>query len=233
MTSDRSAAAGPIDPPPKDFFQLLLVDDEPSARNLLRALLQQHGYTNIDEANDGADALGLLAKTRYDLVLLDKNMPGVDGLKVLAEGKKRWPDCEFIMLTAYGSMETAIQAMDLGAFSYVTKPFEDFDLILSRIDRALALVGVRRENSLMAERMRLLMDELEKAEGRLMEPSDPDIPALGAEGDRAVLALQAIHKLRKLASQIDDLQAKAPGKVADLFGRLAKKVRDVADLLEG
>ena len=72
-----------------------------------------------------------------------------------------------------------------------------------------------------------------KAEARLMEASDPNIPALVDEGDRAVIALQAIHKLRKLSTQLDGLQAKAQGKAASLFARINEAITDVANLLEG
>jgi len=232
MADDRQTEAAVIDKPPKDFFRLLLVDDEPSARNLLRALLKEQGYSRINEANDGAEALDLLKKERCDLVLLDKNMPGKDGLQVLAEGKKLQPKCEFIMITAYGSMETAIQSMDLGAFSYVTKPFADFEVILSRIDQALALVGTRRENELLNERMRLLLSELEKAEARLAELGSEEAPAPVDMGDRAVVVLEAVHRLRKLSIQLDALGEKAQGKAADLFAKVGKTVSDVADLLD-
>jgi len=160
---------------PKDFYRFLVVDDEPVARSLLRSILQTHGYTSVFEAPDGAAALAALRGSEFHVVLLDKNMPMLDGMEVLREGKKLRPWAEFIMITAYGSMESAIQAMDMGAFSYVTKPFSEIEIILRRIEGAVERVALRNENEVLLDRLRMVIRDLERTEGELRSliPAQP------------------------------------------------------------
>jgi len=146
MSEEQSPEEFVPETPPKDFFRFLVVDDEDVARKLLRSILQAEGYTEIDEAESGETALEALSKNDYHLVMLDKNMPGQDGLEVLQAAVPLQKNCEFIMITAYGSMETAIKAMDMGAFSYVTKPFSEVEVIAKRIGSALDRVIVRHQN---------------------------------------------------------------------------------------
>ena len=217
----------------RSSFRIMIADDEPVARSLLRAILQQEGYTQIDEFADGQQAMDAIEKNTYDAVLLDKNMPHIDGLIVLEKGKALQPGCEFIMITAYGSMETAIQAMDLGAFSYVTKPFSDIDIIAARIGRALERVAVRRENEELTLKMNKLVEELDQAETRLeqMVATGNDVGA----GERQQLSKvrDAIGRLREMSRQLESLRKRATGRAADLFGRMGRTVEKVADLLDG
>jgi len=206
-----------LEKPSKDFFHILVVDDEPVARNLLRSILQMKEYDNIDEADSGTAALQALEKQEYHIVLLDKNMPGMDGIEVLKQAKPRWPDTEFIMITAYGSMETAIEAMDLGAYSYVTKPFADVEIIARRVAGALERVSIRHENSVLLDRLRMVLSELEAAESELAQ--------LGRVRD-------AVGRLRKLADGLFRLSEKAKGAGADIIGKMGREVSKVADILD-
>jgi DNA-binding NtrC family response regulator len=221
-----------IEKPPKDFYQLLIVDDEPVARRLVRAILAQQGYTTVDEAEDGNMALAALKATAYDLVLLDKNLPGIDGLEVLEQGKRLRPGCEFIMITAYGSMETAIRAMDLGASSYLTKPLDDFEVILARIDRAIETVAIRKENGFLTARLQLALDELERSESRLAQVRSAEGPGSIPERTEREGLIEAIARLRRLAAQLATLHARAQGKSSDLLGKVENEISQVADLLE-
>jgi len=206
-----------LEKPSKDFFHVLVVDDEPVARNLLRSILQMKDYDNIDEADSGPAALKALEKQEYHIVLLDKNMPGMDGVEVLKLAKPKWPHTEFIMITAYGSMETAIEAMDLGAYSYVTKPFADVEIIAKRVAGALERVSIRRENAVLLDRLRMVLAEMEAAE------SEP------AQLDRV---RDAVGRLRKLADGLSKLSEKAKGSAANIIGKMGQAVGQVADMLE-
>jgi CheY-like chemotaxis protein len=102
--------------------RVLVVDDEDHIRKMIRMALEATGY-EVDEAADGAKALGMLRNSsNWDLVLLDQKMPGIDGLHVLREIKDRGLETSVIMITAFASIELAVEAMKLGASDFVRKP---------------------------------------------------------------------------------------------------------------
>jgi len=206
-----------LEKPPRDFFQILVVDDEPVARNLLRSILNTKEYNNIDDVESGPAALKAMEKKEYHVVLMDKNMPGMDGIEVLKVAKSRWPHTEFIMITAYGSMETAIEAMDLGAYSYVTKPFADVEIIAKRVEGALESVSIRRENAVLLDRLRMVLAELEAAESEL------------ANLERV---RSAVGRLRKLADGLFKLSQRAKGAAANIIGKMGQEVSKVANIIE-
>jgi DNA-binding NtrC family response regulator len=222
-----------LEKPSKDFFHILVADDEPVARNLLRSILQMKEYDNIDDADSGQAALSALSQKEYHVVLLDKNMPGLDGIEVLKQAKPKWPQTEFIMITAYGSMETAIEAMDLGAYSYVTKPFSDVEVIARRVAGALERVSIRRENEILLDRLRMVLSDLEQAEGELALLRR----AAGAQADDEIAQMgrvrDAVERLRKLAEGLSKLSERAKGAAANLIGQMGQEVSKVADMLGG
>lgn len=231
MTADPTQEFA-IERPPNDFFRFLVVDDESVARNLLRSILQANGYITVDEADAGPAALDALSTYDYHLVLLDKNMPGMDGLEVMKRARSARCEAEFIMLTAYGSMETAMEAMDLGAFSYVTKPFSDVSVIVKRVEAALEKVVIRRENQILIERLKRLLSDLEAAEAELerLRPA----PAGAGPGPAAPIERvhQAVQRLRRLALQLDGLRERARGSAAAIMQKMGQEVSSVADLLD-
>jgi len=220
-----------LDKPSKDFFHILVIDDEPVARNLLRSILQMKEYGNIDETDSGQAALSALSKKEYHVVLLDKNMPGLDGIEVLKQAKPKWPQTEFIMITAYGSMETAIEAMDLGAYSYITKPFSDVKIIARRVAGALERVSIRRENQILLDRLRMVLADLEQAEGELVRLRR----SAGSQADDEIAQLSnvrtAVDKLRKLSDGLGTLSERAKGGAAYMIGKMGQEVAKVADML--
>jgi two-component system, OmpR family, response regulator len=107
--------------------KLLLVDDEvPFATNLLK-LLSRRGY-DVSAVYDGETALRTIQESEFDVVILDQNMPGKDGIAVLRQLKKKKPHLEVIILTGYGSVDTALSGFELGAYDYTTKPIQLADL---------------------------------------------------------------------------------------------------------
>jgi len=107
--------------------KILIVDDEPGVLLTTRAILQQEGY-DVEAAGSGQDAVEAIRQRHYDLVLTDLKMPGVDGLDVLAEVRKRSPLTVTVMMTGYGSVVSALDAVKLGAYEYLLKPIEVEDL---------------------------------------------------------------------------------------------------------
>jgi len=118
-----------------DVKKILIVDDEASMRRNIVDLLSMKGFS-ILEANSGEEAIDIINSTSLDILILDINLPKMSGLDVLKQTKEDYPDLPCLMLTAYGTSEKAIEAMKLGAFDYLEKPFE-LDEFLLIIDRAL------------------------------------------------------------------------------------------------
>jgi len=126
---------------------ILVVDDELSMREVLEYMLNKEGY-QVSCAENGVKAIGLLEKQRFDLLLCDIRLGDISGLDVLRASKKANPDTVVILISAYASTETAVEAMNEGAYDYVPKPF-DKDELLQTIAKALDLKTVEREKELL------------------------------------------------------------------------------------
>ena len=133
-----------------------MVDDESLMREFLTESLVSQGY-EVDSAGNGARALELMNSEMYDLILTDFKMPKVTGMDVLKKAREKMPDCKVVIMTAYGTIENAVEAMKLGAFDYITKPFS-VDEILILVKRALEFTSLQLEN-------RRLQTELEEHYG--------------------------------------------------------------------
>jgi DNA-binding NtrC family response regulator len=131
---------------------VLIVDDEANMRWVLQRALEQAGYQAV-AAGRGEEALTLAARQRIDLALLDLKMPGMDGLAVLRELHLRQPDLPVILLTAYATVPTAVEAMRLGALDYLRKPF-DVEEVLFKIANALQRRAVEAERDALSARLR-------------------------------------------------------------------------------
>ncbi|MDJ0782319.1 MAG: sigma-54 dependent transcriptional regulator [Desulfosarcinaceae bacterium] len=130
--------------------RLLIVDDEPDMLQLLKRSLAPELGCELQTAPSGEAALRLLAAERTDLVLADIKMPGMDGLELLDLIKRQYPDLTVLMMTAYGHIEMAVEAMKRGAYDFITKPFEHDALVL-RLEKALERSRLMRENQRLLE----------------------------------------------------------------------------------
>jgi two-component system, NtrC family, response regulator AtoC len=115
--------------------QVLIVDDEPNLRKILAAQLSRDGY-DVLLAEDGEQGLALLKEHHIDLVITDLKMPKVDGMTLLREAIRDQPELPIVMITAHGTVDTAVEALKLGAFDYLTKPF-DKDEVRQIVAKAL------------------------------------------------------------------------------------------------
>ncbi len=111
----------------KKNYQILIVDDEPLIRKSLYEILRIDGY-RVQMAASGEEALGLIEKNEIDIVVTDFKLPKISGLQLLQEIKSRSPKAEVILITGYGSIESAVEAMKKGAFDYITKPINDAEI---------------------------------------------------------------------------------------------------------
>ena len=124
---------------------ILIVDDEKNYTTIIGEILQEEGYTSIT-ASSGMEALDILNNEIIDLVLTDVKMPGMSGIQLLENIKELNPDIPVIIMTAYGSVKKAVDAMHKGAYTFILKPFENQALI-AHIAKALSVYKIVQENS--------------------------------------------------------------------------------------
>ncbi len=132
-------------------LNILIVEDGQSQREMLRDFLIKEGHT-VAEAENGENAVRNVLKGHFDMLLLDYKMPGMDGMQVLKEVKKINPEIDVVIITAYGTIETAVEAMKEGAIDYITKPidFEELLLLVERVSERRVLI---RENELLRQEL--------------------------------------------------------------------------------
>jgi DNA-binding NtrC family response regulator len=118
----------------KKGIKILVVDDDEMVRGVISSLLEGEGYL-VRAAKDGLDAIRILKTEEINLVVTDLRMPGADGIEVLREAVKMDPDRAVIILTAYGTLDSALKAIGEGAYDYMTKPFKMEEMII-RVNHA-------------------------------------------------------------------------------------------------
>jgi len=132
-------------------FRILIADDEKAIRESIKTVLEEEGYSTVVAA-DGKEALEMLKSQNIDIVITDIKMPVIDGIELLDKGSKISPDTFFIIMTAYASVHTAIEALRNGAFDYLIKPVE-FDDILIRLKRLTDFKKLELENKFLRKRI--------------------------------------------------------------------------------
>ncbi len=133
--------------------KILVVDDEPGMRSLLSKVLSKEGCF-VTSCATGEDALECVAGDEFDLAVLDIEMPGMNGIELLKRLKEKAPTLNFVMITAYGSLQSAVEAMRLGAYDYLTKPFE--------VEEIKLVVAKALEHERLVSENRALHEELEE-----------------------------------------------------------------------
>lgn len=185
-------------PPP----QILIIDDEPNIRFVLERALRYEGYI-LELAANGAEALRKLVDgSTYDLLLLDLQMEPIDGLQVLQIAKERDPDLVAIILTAHGSMESAVEALRLGAFDYLFKPAMP-ETIRQRITEGLR----RRQQALQRRRLLSQIEGLRQILSELDNTAEFTTPPLISQRfiRSGPLVIDNHHRAATLADQLLDL----------------------------
>jgi two-component system nitrogen regulation response regulator GlnG len=214
-----------------DTARVLIADDEDGLRWVLEKGLRQAGY-EVTAVRDGDTALRAFAEAPFDLVFLDVRMPGTDGLTVLAKLREVQPDAHVIVMTAHGTMETAIQAMQRGAYDYLAKPF-DLDEVLLLAERALTAGRLTQEVARLKTGLQEVwefgaligrhprMQEVYKTIGRIAA-SDVTVLLRGESGTGKELVARAIHHYSRRAGRpfVAVSSAAIPGTLleSELFG---------------
>jgi DNA-binding NtrC family response regulator len=143
----------------KNGIKILVVDDDEIVREVIISLLSSEGYT-VRSAKDGLDAIHILKTELINMVITDLRMPGADGIEVLKEAIKLDPDRAVIILTAYGTLDTALKAIREGAYDYMTKPFKMEEMII-RVNNAY-------ERTLLVNKMKVLIKSLREILSNMM-----------------------------------------------------------------
>ena len=138
--------------------RILVIDDEVDMLMLLRMIIEDNTGYEVETTNNPSEGLKKLAERDYGLVITDLKMPGMDGIELFDELKEIKPGIPVIIITAYGSLETADEAMKKGVVDFITKPFRK-DHILFTIKRVLELAKVRKENI----ELKMRLDEQSKS----------------------------------------------------------------------
>jgi DNA-binding NtrC family response regulator len=138
--------------------KLLIVDDEPDMLKLLSMIIREKTSYEAVTTNNPLEAVELAKQGEFDLVMADLKMPGLDGVELLDAVKKINKDTPVIILTAFGTVESAVEAMNKGAFDFITKPFRK-EQILFTIDKALKWAELQKENKMLKERLKAMDSE--------------------------------------------------------------------------
>ncbi|GAG37850.1 unnamed protein product, partial [marine sediment metagenome] len=137
-------------------YRILIVDDEEIIRDSLSYILKSEGY-EVEEADDGDTALEIILQKSFDLVITDIKMPKMDGISLLKKISNLQPETFFIIITAFASLETAINALRLGAYDYIMKPLE-FDDVLFKIKKLFDHKKLLLENKILREEIQQKYD---------------------------------------------------------------------------
>lgn len=183
-------------------YKVLVVDDEKAIRDSLKIILEDEGYF-ADTAGDGEEALQKIKEQNFDIVISDIKMPKLDGMQLLDQVSKLSPDTFFIIMTAFASVNTAIDALRKGAFDYLIKPVE-FDDLLIRIKRLISYKKLSSENKFLRQRISSeeKFDNLVGKSEPMMKvfklikqvaPTNSNVLISGKSGTGKELAAKAIH----------------------------------------
>ena len=182
---------------------ILIVDDEPLMRMSMVDALSAVGY-EVQTASTGDEGLAKVKTTSFDVVITDLRLPGADGLQIVQACKQQSPTTEVLVITAHGSVDTAVQAMKSGAYDYITKPFSMDELLLI-VDRAASVIALREENVKLRRelegafsfegivgkntRMREILEKM-----KLVSASPATVLIIGESGTGKELVANAIHR---------------------------------------
>lgn len=183
--------------------KILIVEDEKNLREILKFLLNQEGY-EVDMASNGYDGYDYLLKNIYDVVICDIKLPGKNGLELLEYKRTMELRADFIMITSYGSVESAVEAMKKGAEEYITKPFLNDDLV-RKVKRIIKYKKIENQNIILRKELEKKytfsgnivgkskrMEEIFELVKRI-SPYDSSVLIIGASGTGKELIAKSIH----------------------------------------
>lgn len=212
--------------------KILIVEDESAIRRVLaKILLEESKDYEIDEAEDGLEGIEKIKKEDYDLVLCDIKMPKLDGMELLTSAKKIKPETPIVMISGHGDLETAVNAMRLGAYDYISKP-PDLNRLLNTVRNALDKKELVIENKRLKKKINKNYQMIGNSEAleqirQIIEkvaPTDARVLITGANGTGKELVAHALHDKseRANAPMIEVNCAAIPSELieSELFGHV-------------
>ncbi|MHC4472009.1 MAG: sigma-54-dependent transcriptional regulator, partial [Planctomycetota bacterium] len=197
-------------------LRVLVVDDEPKIRQLLQRLLEREGY-RVSTAGDGAAALEEILRERPALVITDLKMPGMDGVELLKRARSIDPDLPVVLITAYASMETAVEALREGVDDYITKPFS-INEMKKVVGRILTNRTLAAENARLLGELRIANAELLQHRQRLtvkVVEAEFDLSEANRELGLRLGQMEVIHEINRMTATVFD-----QGELLDLTTKL-------------
>lgn len=176
--------------------EILVVDDEDVMQMLFEDLFEKGKY-HIDFATSAEQALEMLKEREYNLVIVDKNLPGISGIELIPQARELRPHAEFIIITGYASYQSVVEGLRLGAFDYLEKPFRDVHLVRQKVIQALEKQRLGHENAILTEQLREVHQELQKTATQLAQKTQPGSEA---KPDPSPQAEHQLSELKKAAT---------------------------------
>ncbi len=183
-------------------FQILVVDDDPSHLKILATIIRSWGY-DVSDADDGTKAVETVKERLFDLILMDVRMSEMSGIDALKQIRDYNPSIPIIIMTAYSSVDSAVEALKAGAYDYLTKPL-DFDVLKLTLERALEHAGLKAENKTLKQQLTVGYD-LKNIIGKspkmkelidmmaMIAPSEATVLITGESGTGKELIAKSIH----------------------------------------
>lgn len=208
--------------------KILIIDDERGIRSTLKEILEYENYT-IDEAEDGEKGLDLLSKNKYDVVLCDIKMPKIDGMEVLDRARESNPDVPFIMISAHGTIDTAVEATKKGAYDFLVKPPDLNRLLVSvrnALDKSSLVTETKKLKKKISKNYEMVgtseaLERVRKAIDKVAQ-TDARVLITGPNGAGKEMVARQLHEKSNRASgpMVEVNCAAIPGELieSELFG---------------
>jgi len=182
-----------------DPFRILIVDDNKELREILQEYLKGEGHAAEGAAN-GREALERHHEEPFDLIITDLNMPEISGMELIKSIRKENQDTEFVIITGYASMDSAVEAVRIGAFDYIVKPFRMEELQVV-VKNARDKISLKKLNAKLIQTLQSFYDEMERYRGKKPEEreerNDPANGRGASDTEQIVAEIRNLEKLRK------------------------------------
>jgi len=143
----------------KDQLKILIIDDDQDIRDIFEEVLKRNGYPNIETVGSGEDALSKLSNTFYNITLIDLNLPDIHGMDLISKVRTIWPESEFIIVTGYGSLDSAIKSLQFDVAGYLEKPINS-DKLLRTVEQVVDKHSLKMANQKFTKDLEIANNEI-------------------------------------------------------------------------
>lgn len=186
-----------------ETFRILVVDDNKELREILQGFLQSEGH-DVEGSPNGRDALEKHQKAHFDLIITDLNMPEISGMELIKTIRKESQDTEFVIITGYASMDSAVEAVRIGAFDYIVKPFRMEELHVV-VKNARDKVTLKKLNARLVQTLQSFYDEMDRY--RRKKPGDVEFK------ETLPVNARKARDTEKIVDEIRDLEKLKKGRL--------------------